>query len=58
MKRMYPNLQFDRRGSPATIAEMISIAAWKADGDSIAIIAHRCRRPRPEIRAIMEDRVI
>ncbi|QPT09692.1 hypothetical protein [Sphingomonas paucimobilis] len=52
------NVQYDRRGVPATIAEMISIASWKIEGEPIAKIAFRCRRPVSELRAIMEDRVI
>lgn len=52
------NVQYDRRGAPATIAEMISIAVWKRAGDAISEIAFRCRRPISELRAIMEDREI
>ncbi|QPT09853.1 hypothetical protein [Sphingomonas paucimobilis] len=52
------NVQYDRRGVPATIAEMICIAAWKIEGDAISTIAFRCRRPVSELRAIIEDRFI
>ncbi|QRY97111.1 hypothetical protein JT366_09385 [Sphingomonas paucimobilis] len=58
MRRASENTQYARRGVPATIAGMISIAAWKADGDTTARIAGRCRRPVREVRAIMEDREI
>lgn len=58
MKRRTPNLQYDRRGTPATIAEMIAIAAWKTEGEAVATMARRCRRPAREVRAIMEDREI
>lgn len=58
MKRHHPNNQYDRRGTPATIAEMISLAVWKAEGQPVSTMALRCCRPRSEIRAIMEDREI
>lgn len=58
MRRASENTQYARRGTPATIAEMISIAVWKSDGESVARMAGRCRRPVREVRAIMEDREI
>ncbi len=48
--------QYQRRAQPATIAEMISIAAWLREGVFVSTIAARCRRPITQVRAIMEDR--